>query len=396
MRRIAVLLTLSVALAVFLATEHAAPPGKGSAPDAAGRCEPSAAPKLVAGQRYALRFSDCFDTLRRSVWCSHQWWEASPPVGTQYVEDGVLHLVRRRSDGYPNVTVSSEPCGQAKPQSFRRGYFEARMRWTGVPGSGPAFWLFSTAHATNPRWPQPRCPEPTCLSAEIDVFEGYGNHLDVSTGTIHRNSCDCYGEPSQMNSNNWQPQPRTDLSGWHVYAARWTSTDVTWYVDGRRIMSAAVYDSTDQPMHLLFYNWRTPWEDGNETSAATPDELHTEVDWVRVWRHDTSRHASPSAQTDAERGQDDHRDRAGGERELRATASGKVSIRGSRKVYPLRSAGAKFIARGQQATLKLKLPAKAVVAIKRALGGSARSASSSRSGPATLSATPPPTGARSS
>ena len=331
-------------------------------------CQPSAAPKPVAGQRYALRFSDCFDTLSRSVWCSHQWWEASPPVGTQYVEDGVLHLVRRRSDGYPNITVSSEPCGQAKSRSFRRGYFEARMRWTGVPGSGPAFWLFSTAHATNPRWPQPRCPEPTCLSAEIDVFEGYGNHLDVFTGTIHRNSCDCYGEPSRSNSNNWQPQPGMDLSGWHVYAARWTGTAVTWYVDGRRIMSAPVYDSTDQPMHLLFYNWRTPWEDGNETSAATPDELHTEVDWVRVWRRDTS---PPRLSLRGRRTQ-----RAGktitvivkaASENLWATGSGKLSFRGSRKAYPLRGPRGKFIARGRQATLKLKVPAKAVVAIRRAL-----------------------------
>ena len=247
-------------------------------------CESSSAPEPVADLGYQLRFSDCFDTLSRSVWCSNQWWEPTPPLGTQYAEDGVLHLVRRRSDGYPNVTVSSEPCGQANPKSFRQGYFEARMRWTGVPGSGPAFWLLSTAHATNPNWPQPACPQPTCLSAEIDVFEGYGNHLDVFTGSIHRNSCGCYGEPSQMNSNNWQPQPGMNLSGWHVYAARWTSTNVTWYLDGRSIMSASVYDSTDQPMHVLFYNWRTPWEPGNGTSAATPAELHTEVDWVRVWQ----------------------------------------------------------------------------------------------------------------
>ena len=52
---------------------------------------------------------------------------------------------------------------------------------------------------------------------------------------------------------------------------------------------------------------------------------------------------------------------------LSATASGKASIRGSRKVYLLRKARAKFIARGQQATLKLKLPRKVLVAIKRAL-----------------------------
>jgi hypothetical protein len=248
-------------------------------------CEPPSAPEPVADQGYQLRFSDCFETLSRSVWCSNQWYEPTPPLGTQYVADGVLHLVRRRSDGYPNVTVSSEPCGQENPKSFRQGYFEARLRWTGVRGSGPAFWLFSTAHATNPDWPQPACPEPTCLSAEIDVFEGYGNHLDVFTGTIHRNSCNCYGEPSQMNANNWQPQPGMNMSGWHVYAARWTSTSVTWYLDDRLIMSAPVYDSTDQPMHLLFDNWNTPWLPGNETSAETPAELHTEVDWVRVWQN---------------------------------------------------------------------------------------------------------------
>ena len=153
-----------------------------------------------------------------------------------------------------------------------------------------------------------------------------------------------------------------------MYAARWTTTDVTWYLDGRRIMSAPVYDSTDQPMHLLFYNWRTPWEDGNETSAATPDELQTEVDWVRVWRRDAS---PPRLSLRGKRTQ-----RAGktitvivqaASESLWATASGKLSIRGSRKAYPLRTARAKFIARGQQAALKLKLSTKDMVAIERAL-----------------------------
>ena len=261
--------------------KNSSPPPPGRGPSA---CRRSSVPRPVAGEGYRLRFSDCFRTLSRRVWCSNQWWEPRPPLGTQYVRDGVLHLVRRRSDGYPNVTLSSEPCGQARPKSFRQGYFEARMRWTGVRGSGPAFWLLSTAHATNPNWPRPACSQPTCLSAEIDVFEGYGNHRNVFTGTIHRNSCDCYGEPSQMNSNNWHPQPGMNLSRWHRYAARWTSTNVTWYLDGRRIMSAPVYDSTNQRMHLLFYNWSTPWEPGNGTSASTPAQLHTEVDWVRVWQ----------------------------------------------------------------------------------------------------------------
>ncbi len=117
-------------------------------------CTPSSEPGPVEGQGYELRFSDCFGTLSRSVWCWNQWWEPRPPIGTQYVEDGALHLVRRRSDGYPNVTVSTEPCGQADPQSFQYGYMEARMRYDTVRGNGPAFWMLSTRHATNPRLPE--------------------------------------------------------------------------------------------------------------------------------------------------------------------------------------------------------------------------------------------------
>ena len=247
---------------------------------------PSAEPEPVEGLGYQLRFSDCFNTFSRSVWCSNQWWEPTPPMGTQYAEDGVLHLVRRSSDGYPNVTVSSEPCGQASPKSFRQGYFEAKLRWTGVPGSGPAFWLLSTAHATNPNWPQPACTLPTCLSAEIDVFEGYGNHLDVFTGSIHRNSCNCYGQSDRMNTNNWQPQPSgTDLSaGYHIYAALWTPTTVSWYLDGVLQMSATPYDSFNQQMHLLLYNWRGDWEAGNTPRPSSPEEFYTKVDWVRVWQ----------------------------------------------------------------------------------------------------------------
>lgn len=268
--------------------QNAAPPPP---PPPPGPCQASSEPGPIAGQGYTQRFGDCFTTLDRSVWCSHQWWEPAPPSGTQYVDaSGVLHLDRRRADGYPNNTLSSEPCGQANPKSFQQGYFEARLRFTGVPGSGPAFWLFSTRHATDPAWPSinPFCaanglPLAQCYSSELDVFEGYGNRLDVFTGTLHRNSCGCYGVTNSQTANNWQPQSGS-LSDWHTYAVKWTGTSVAWYLDGRLIMSDPTYDSTAQPMHLLFYNWATPWESGNGVGASTPDTLDTEVDWVRVWQ----------------------------------------------------------------------------------------------------------------
>jgi hypothetical protein len=251
-----------------------------------GSPPPGSRPSPIAGQGYTKRFDNEFDTLSATVWAKRQWWEERPPANAIYVRDGILHVVSRRSQGYPDVTVTSEPHGAGTGKSFKQGYFEARMKWTGALGSGPAFWLFSTAHATNPNWPNPACPNPNCLSAEIDVFEGYGHRLDVFTGTIHRNSCGCYGVPNRRSENNWQPQARgTNLAaGWHVYSVLWTAAEVRWYLDAREIMRHRVYDSTNQLMHLLFYNWRTPWEKENQPGPSTPDELHTEVDWVRVWQ----------------------------------------------------------------------------------------------------------------
>jgi Glycosyl hydrolases family 16 len=264
------------------------------------RCAATPQPDPIAGQGYALRFSDCFGTLSRSVWCSNQWWEPTPPPGTQYVADGALHLVRRRSDGYPNVTVSTEPCGQANPESFQYGYMEARMRYDTVRGNGPAFWLLSTRHATNPNFDKPepydpnpycqqRLPVAECWASELDVFEGFGNIEyggtrtdDFFSGTLHRNSSGYYGIP---NSPRFvQRGTGLDLSQWHVYAALWTESTVSYYIDDELQGSVDAFDSTQQPMHLLLYNWNTDWEDENMPNAGTPDRLDVSVDWVRVWQ----------------------------------------------------------------------------------------------------------------
>lgn len=283
---------------ITVKVNNSSPPPPDPAPTP---CEPTPAPGPVAGQGYSLRFSDCFGTLSRSVWCWNQWWEPRPPLGTQYVEDGILHLVRRRSDRYPNVTVSTEPCGQTDPQSFKYGYMEARMRYDTVRGNGPAFWLLSTRHATNPDFenPEPYDPNPycqqnglpvaECLASELDVFEGFGNIQyggnrtdDFFSGTLHRNSSGLYGEPNQ--SHFVQRGTGLDLSLWHVYAALWTDSSVSYYIDGQLQGSVNTFGSTRQPMHLLLYNWNTDWEDENMPNAATPDRLDVSVDWVRVWQ----------------------------------------------------------------------------------------------------------------
>jgi beta-glucanase (GH16 family) len=88
--------------------------------------------------------------------------------------------------------------------------------------------------------------------------------------------------PDRQNGNNWKTQ-RIDLTaGFHTYSALWQSTSVTWYLDGRTLMRAPVYDTTDNAMFLILNMWTGGWT--TETDASTPAELHTEVDWVRVWQ----------------------------------------------------------------------------------------------------------------
>ena len=278
---------------IFVSVNNTAQPPP---PPAPAECNPASVPAPVVGLGFTQRFGDCFDTLDRTTWCSHQWWEANPPIGSQTVANGELRLRRERSTGYADTTMTTEPCGQANPRSYQYGYFEARMRYETVQGNGPAFWLFSTRHATDDDWPaiNSACAEkglPTiqCVSAELDVFEGFGKILyggsrtdDFFSGTLHRNSCGCYGVANQ--SRFVQKGTGLDLSQWHTYAARWTPTQITYYIDGVAQGSVAPFDSTPQPMHLLLYNWNTGWEDENMPTSTTENELDVFVDWVRVWQ----------------------------------------------------------------------------------------------------------------
>jgi beta-glucanase (GH16 family) len=222
------------------------------------------------------------------VWCSHQWWEPQPPLGTQYVQDGILHVVSRRADGYPNNTISSEPCGQANPKSFKQGYFEARMKWTAGNGSTPAFWLFSTRHATNPAYPSinPICaqlglPRDECLTSELDIMETQGHLPTEHSGALHRNTAGFYGVPDEFQQVYTRGLPNMTLA-FHTYSTKWTLTEVCWYLDEGLLGCRPTYASSNQPMHLLFYQWPQSWS--RDPDPTTPGELHLEVDWVRAWQ----------------------------------------------------------------------------------------------------------------
>ena len=119
-------------------------------------------------------------------------------------------------------------------------------------------------------------------ASEIDMMEGQGSTPNTLYGTIHTDSAGRCGGHRQ-NSNNWRNYPFSLANSWHIYAALWTPSQVCWYLDNLLSHCAPTYPDTDaSPMHMILYQWAGGWEGG--PTASTPNELHTEVDWVRVWQ----------------------------------------------------------------------------------------------------------------
>jgi hypothetical protein len=153
------------------ARDHLGDLGRRAAASAAGSGRVRAVGRAAAGSGTGIRPSIL--RLLRHAQSDRLVLESvvgtEPPLGTQYVSDGVLHLVGRRSDGYPNLTVSSEPCGQRNPQSF--GEATSRHGCTGPACRVQAQPSGSSRPSTRPirggrswpAWSQPACrPRSTC------------------------------------------------------------------------------------------------------------------------------------------------------------------------------------------------------------------------------------------
>jgi beta-glucanase (GH16 family) len=148
------------------------------------------------------------------------------------------------------------------------------MKWSGGHGAWPGFWLYSYQHAID----EDQCKT---QAGEIDVMEGQGSEPNVLYGTVHSNTNGCAPEDDQ-NGNNYQPLDADLTAGFHTYAALWTPTTVSWYLDDKLIMSAPTYATNNQQMFLLLQMWSGGWT--KDPDATTPDVIETLVDWVRVWQ----------------------------------------------------------------------------------------------------------------
>jgi Glycosyl hydrolases family 16 len=279
-----------------LTTLPAAPgdtlPGGAPAPGDPAPAPPSVpTPGPIAGAGYGLAFNDEFggSAPNTSVWQTAPFGGALPAT----IRDGHLTITSTEANDYMWGHVSSSgPRSEGEPDypqalSWQEGYFEARLRYTDNPWSWPAFWLFSQHKAE--AWPDEECSQ---LTSEWDMME---NGVQNGPGerpagrwyftALHRNTdnntaggyCDTPDEQRTYSTE----VPGVDLADWHTWGGYWSADRMCTYLDGVELQCMEPYDTTAQPMQLIFTMQYLSRCDG---CGPRPASLEMQVDWVRVWQ----------------------------------------------------------------------------------------------------------------
>lgn len=220
---------------------------------------------------YELTFSEEFDSLNRSVWNDHIWYEEPHPIKNYAVEDGVLKIWPHRdaSGKFFNRTLDTDGKFEQK-----YGYFEMEARLPRGKGTWPGFWLLAR--------PGNRRPEIDIMEAYAGGVEPWGrpDHAGVSRPTA-------YGvtvwHDEGIAAGQLQFDVGKDLStDFHKYAVKWEPHRQTFYFDGKRIhtVDAHIADA----MYILLDLWFGSSSGDPDESTPQGKSNAFEVRYVRAWR----------------------------------------------------------------------------------------------------------------
>jgi len=216
---------------------------------------------------------DC--VARHTRWTDHGI-NPGPPGGVGDVSpdhlsthDGVLDIVASR-DGDGRWTSGMLTSVNSRAQGFTQkyGYFEASIKIPAGDGAWPAWWLYSADHFTR-----------GAPGSELDVMESAGSSPSKWNGTMHDGS-------GKQNSNSLQ-KAEVDLSnGFHRFGLLWppNSSTVTWYLDGKPVMSAPKYREIDASRMMVTINLQIGEFGGGGPTDKTPATMHMLVDYVRIYQ----------------------------------------------------------------------------------------------------------------
>jgi beta-glucanase (GH16 family) len=138
--------------------------------------------------------------------------------------------------------------------NFKFGYVEVQAHVPASPGLWSALWLA----ASNLTWPP-----------EIDILESFGAPKNESAMFFHPVGAHYVG--SRI------PASYGATTGWHDFGMYWTSSEISWYYDGARMMTVT-QRIPQQDMYILL-NLATYSLNSSRSCSGT-----LEIRSVRVWQ----------------------------------------------------------------------------------------------------------------
>lgn len=229
-----------------------------------------------------MTFEDTFDgqAIDRSKWQVHEGSRkgAVNTARAVSVRDGALRITTFTEDGR-HLTGFLSTAGKFEQV---QGYFEARIKFSPMPGMWSAFWMMPMTYG--------RSKDPAKADidgAEIDIVEhlaAFGGHFD---STIHWGG---YGPPHQRTRTQRNKPASPANEGWHTYGLDWSPKGYRVFYDGQLMWTApADIPVSRAPQHLKVTSevkdggWAGKVPAGGYGSLAE-SKAWMEVDWVRAWK----------------------------------------------------------------------------------------------------------------
>ncbi len=235
---------------------------------------PSGTWQLRWADEFKLTELDDKKWIPRYPWGTTHNHQANSVPGALSFNGDVLTITATNADSGGKPFTSGTISTGYNIFNVTTGYLEARINQPSQPGSWTAFWMLRDG------WP----PELDIMEFPIRDTSGGSNDLYRYKTNYFYGSGSSIGTPDHFNA--------ADLSaGYHNYGVHWTSSTLTFYLDGNQVRtfnnSSAVDDLYSAYMILNYAvgdngNWSGELPDSLSGWTNTNNQM--QVDWVRVWQ----------------------------------------------------------------------------------------------------------------
>lgn len=213
----------------------------------------------------------------------HKWkiiegkrWGAMNTASAARIEDHCLKICPITVNGVHETAMISSEDGF----NFSQGYCEAKVKLETKSGAWSDLWLYSATVATIE-------DDINKAGAEIDIFEhraADGNQTDLLHSLVHGIHWNGYGGKHQNVATT--VHQIIDNQHFHKIGLLWTSSEYTFFVDGREVWKTD-QGVTSKPLFILLsVEIKDHFWAGNVPKGGYHGEPMMSVDYVRVFKRD--------------------------------------------------------------------------------------------------------------